>query len=225
MQAALVDRFLKLMPDANRRAFEEGDLTINPKMQFPNVFDYFWNQFGHATEEEIVENTAKLLNPWQPHEGMEVLIDRFDQTQVYTFFARNQMDDKTLITHFLIIIKKTGKYTRAYEDWLNKPDAQKTFANLNEFWRQEHLKMKRANPTAKTYGFGMAATDENTQEDNHLATATFLEQCANTLMTNQKQQQERQQQFEATMAANMAALQSQFQQAAVQQQQAMNTAI
>ena len=139
MNASLVDRFLKLIPGANRQAFEENQLTADPKLTFLHVFDYFWEQFGIAT----------VSHPWQPDEGMEVLIARFDQTQVYAFFARNLMDDKTLINYFLTVIKKTGKYTRAYEDWMAKQDADKTYAHLKEYWRLEHLKMKRTNPTAK----------------------------------------------------------------------------
>lgn len=78
-ERALVNRFLKLMPVANRRAFEENQLTVDPRQIFLHVFDYyFWEQFGIATEEEIIENMAKLLNSWQPHEGMEELIDNFD---------------------------------------------------------------------------------------------------------------------------------------------------
>ena len=83
-----------------------------------------------ATEEEIITNPATILNPWQPHEGMEVLIDRFDQIQIYAFFAKNLMDDQTLINYFMAVIKKTGKYTRAYEDWLVRPDNSKTYALL-----------------------------------------------------------------------------------------------
>lgn len=40
-----------------------------------------------AMEEEIINNTVILLNPWQPHKGMEVLIDHFNQ--IYAFFAKN----------------------------------------------------------------------------------------------------------------------------------------
>ncbi len=39
MNSALADRFLKLIPDANRHAFEENQLTVDPKMSFINVFD------------------------------------------------------------------------------------------------------------------------------------------------------------------------------------------
>ena len=99
------------------------------------------------------------------------------------------MDDKTLITYFLILIKKTGKYTRAYKDWMDKNDAEKTYANLKEYWREEHLKMKRTNPSVKQYGYGMNAAAEPTQESHQPDMATILEQCTNVMMAGQKQQQ------------------------------------
>ena len=40
MNAALVDRFLKLIPDANCRTFKESELTVDPKLPFLNVFNY-----------------------------------------------------------------------------------------------------------------------------------------------------------------------------------------
>ena len=210
---ALVDRFLRLVPDANRRAYETNQLTVDPKQSFLQVFDYFWEQFGMATEEEIINNTGTLLNPWQPHEGMEVLIDRFDQIQIYAFFAKNLMDDQTLINYFMAVIKKTGKYTRAYEDWLARPDNTKTYALLKEFWRKEHLKMRRANPTANQFEYGMNATDAAEATSAPPDIASILEQCANAMMEGQRQQQEQQRNFETQMAANMAAMQQQLLQA------------
>ena len=206
MNPAMRDCFLKLIPESNRNAYIDGHLTANPKMTFRQVFDYFWEQFGIATEEDIVDNVATLLNPWQPNEGLEVLIDGFDKAQVYAFFAKSQMDDKTLINPFLILIKKTGKYVRAYKDWIAKRDADKTYVNLKEFWRKEHLKMKRTNPSASTYGYGMNATAESTTDQPDMA--TIFEQCANAMMNSQWEMQERQQQFEANMTANIMNLQN-----------------
>ena len=48
-------------------------------MTFLQVFKLFYDQYGIATEEEIIENTAKLLDNWSPHQGMKKLIDRFDK--------------------------------------------------------------------------------------------------------------------------------------------------
>ena len=126
------------------------------------------------------------------------------------------MDDKTLINPFLILIKKTGKYIRAYEDWIAKPDADKTYVNLKEFWRVEHLKMKCTNPSASTYGYGMNATTKVLAEQPNMA--SIFEQCANAMMNSQQQLQERQQQFETNMALSMAALQNQLNQAAAHHQ-------
>ena len=122
-----------------------------------------------------MENTAKLLDSWQPQEGIEVLIDRFNKTKVNAFFSGTELNDKTLITYFLIPIKRSGMYKRAYEDWLAKDDAQKTFANLKEFWRTEHMKMKRGTPSARQYEFGMNAKTSTEPSSNQPDVATILE--------------------------------------------------
>ena len=77
MNRALVDRLLSLILVECKRAFIA--LTVNPKMSFLPVFEWFYDQHGVAMEEEIIENTAKLLNSWASNEGVEKLIDRFDK--------------------------------------------------------------------------------------------------------------------------------------------------
>lgn len=138
---------------------------------------------------------------------MEVLIDQFDQIQMYAFTSKNQMDDKTLINYCMAVIKKTGKYARAYEDRLAQPDTDKTSAKLKECWRKEHLKMKRANPIANQFEYGMNATDTASPPTATADIATPLEKCANAKMENQRQQQEQQCTFKTLMAANMATMQ------------------
>ena len=103
---------------------------------------------------EIIENMAKLLDNWSPHEGMEKLIDRFDKSVTYASFAGQTTASNTIVTYFLTVIKKTGKYQRAYEDWLARDTNNKTWAHAKDFWRMEHLKLRRSNPIAFQYQFG-----------------------------------------------------------------------
>ncbi len=42
MNSALVDQFLKLIPEANWHTFKESQLMVDPKMPFLHNFDYFW---------------------------------------------------------------------------------------------------------------------------------------------------------------------------------------
>lgn len=156
---------------------------------------------------------------------MVVLIDRCDQSQLRAFFDRDELNDiHSSTTSYLTVIKETGKHTRAYNDWLTKPDADKTYANLKAYWRLEHLKIKRTNPTSKQYDYGMSMTD-TTHETSQPNMATILKQCANAPMERQHQQQEYQKQFKSTMAANMAAIQEQMNSTAIQQQNMMNAAV
>ena len=79
MNRALADRFLSLIPEEDKRSFTAQHLTSNPKMTFLQVFEWFYDQYGLATEEKTIENIAKLLEKWSPHEGMEKIIHRFDK--------------------------------------------------------------------------------------------------------------------------------------------------
>ena len=115
-----------------------------------------------------------------------ILEEKENNKLAFMKFLADFMDDKTIITYFLSVVKKTGKYARSYKYWLAKPEGDKTYANLKEYWHQEHLKMKRSNPTARQYEYGMNAMEKKTGGDSP-DIASILEQCANAMMTGQKQ--------------------------------------
>ena len=79
-------------------------------MTFLQVFDWFYDQYVIVTEEEIIENTAKLLDTWSLHKEMEKLINRLDKGVTYASFASQEIANHTITTYFLTVIKKTGKH-------------------------------------------------------------------------------------------------------------------
>ena len=205
----LVDRFLSLLPAEYQWSFKNQQLTANPKLTFLQVFDWFYSQYGISTEEEATENTASLLDPWAPHEGMEALIDRFNKVITYVSFAGEIMTNGTLCNYFLTVIKKTGKYQISYEDWIARNKNFKTWAHLKDFWRTEHLKLHRANPTAFQYRFGGSVTEQEGENGSNVS--NIMENCANQLMTGQQEATTQQQQFQQMMTAQMNTLQQQMQ--------------
>ena len=104
------------------------------------MFTWGFEQYGQATEEEIIENTAALLEQWSLHKEIEKLIDRFDKALTYASFAKQGMTNGILCTYFLTVIKITGKYTCTYENWTARYDNRKTWAHLKDFLRVESLK-------------------------------------------------------------------------------------
>ena len=119
------------------------------------------------------------------------------------------MTNETLCNYFLAVIKKTGKYQRAYEDWITRDEALKTWAHLKDFWRAEHLKLRRSNPTAFQFQFGGSVTEQ--EGDNNGNVSEIMENCANKLMNGQQEAATQQQQFQQMMVAQMNALQQQLQ--------------
>ena len=61
----------------------------------------FYNQYGIATGEEIIENMAKLLDNWSPHKGTEKLINRFDKSVTYASYAGQATVSNTIVTYVL----------------------------------------------------------------------------------------------------------------------------
>ena len=75
------------------------------------------------------------------------------------FLVQHQIEDKILVTYCLTVVKKTGKYVRAYADWLARTEDLKTYAHLKDLWRKEYPKTKRLNPTANSFDYGGSAAD------------------------------------------------------------------
>ena len=86
--------------------------------------------------------------------------------------------------------------------------ANKTWAHAKDFWRMEHLKLRRSDPTAFHYQFGGNATQN--QSENKRDMADILEDCANQLMNGQQKITTQQQQFQEMMAAHINPVQQQL---------------
>ena len=108
---------------------------------------------------------------------MKNLIDHFNKGVTYASFASQETANHTIVTCFLAVIKKTGKYQRAYEDWIARDAVNKTWAHAKDFWRMGHLKLRRSNPTVFRYQFG--GNGAQNQSENKRDMATVLENCAN----------------------------------------------
>ena len=111
-------------------------------------------------EEDIIENMAKLLDNWSSHEGMEKLIDCFDKSVAYASFAGQTTASNTIVTYYLKVIKKTGKYQHAYEEWFARNANNKTWAHAKDFSGMEHVELRRSNTTAFQYRFGGNASQD-----------------------------------------------------------------
>ena len=155
---------------------------FQPQMAFLEVFEWFYGQYSAAMEEEIIKNIAKLLDNWSPNDGVEKLIDRFDKGVTYASFTNQEIANHTIVTYFLTVIKKTGKYQCAYEDWVARDAANITWAYAKGFWRMENFKLCRSNPIRFQYQFG-GNTAQN-QSENKRDMANILENCANQLMNS-----------------------------------------
>ena len=72
---------------------------------------------------------------------MENLIGRFDKGVTYASFAGQEIANHTIVTYFLTVIKKTGKYQRACEDRVAHNDANRTWAHVKNFWPEMRKKL------------------------------------------------------------------------------------
>ena len=68
MNKALTERFLELMPIAQRHGYK--DILIgDPNQRFETTFAYFYDDCGQEDEIEIQNNKDKMKAEWHPRDG------------------------------------------------------------------------------------------------------------------------------------------------------------
>ena len=170
-------------------------------MAFLEVFEYFWDQYGQATEKNNQEHGVTLWSVVTAQRDRETNWPFWPSAHVCLLCETR---NATLCTYYLMVTKKTGKYVRAYKNWLVRPENQETLAYLKYFWRIRHLKIWRSNPMKTQYKYSRS-TSGNKGENNYVV--TVLQNCANQIINGQQELQNRQEHFQQIIAAQMMAMQ------------------
>ena len=75
MDKALTERFLELVPAAQRQVYKDI-LVGDTNHRFETTFAYFYDNYGQEDEIEIENNKDKMKAEWHPRDSFEVLKQR-----------------------------------------------------------------------------------------------------------------------------------------------------
>ena len=224
MNSALIDRFISFMDLAFKQAFNNQRVS-NPKIQFRQCLAYFLTQYGHTNEKERADNKKMLEVPWALQDGWEHLQKQVDDVIIYAIFTGQPMTDGSIVDAAMTLVLGTGLFGTQYEQWHDRPDADKTWAHFKDFWKQKVNLKAITNVGANTFGFGGNATAEQAADvdqefnnsvanfaDAHNHTQSTINGLANTNMNlsqaiPQLQQQMQMMQFAMNQMAMMGAQQ------------------
>ena len=128
--------------------------------------------YCQPTNEQITENEARLIDPYNHTEPIANLFKRFSECQDFARSVNNPYSPAQLEQKLLHHMGATGIYTDAIEEWEAKASAQPTWQEAQKFWLKQYLKKRRC-PTSTMGGAGFnnnqpfaALAEEETDDDD-----------------------------------------------------------
>ncbi len=192
---ASINNAFKVSNDPNVRGWHAG-------MRVIDILDQLSMTYGQPTPAVLEANNHIFCSPTSAADAPEVLFRRIEDCAKKTLLGKNSYMDKQLITNTICLLLTTGLYVRAFEDWDQLLEAQKTWIKLRRMIQDAF--QHQLNVTAPTTGhlgyapalpfqqnaFGTLANDDS----DDTSAATVATQMA--ALTHQSQ-------ITATTAANL----------------------
>ena len=133
MNKALTERFLELMPAAQRQGYK--DILIgDPNRRFEDTFAYFYDNYGQEDEIKIENNKGKMKAEWHPRDGFEVLKQRIKDGMMYAAFSNKPISSDNALNMMMAVITRTRLFSTQYQEWHAKQLNEKTLMHAFEFW-------------------------------------------------------------------------------------------
>jgi hypothetical protein len=125
-----------------------------------DILTHVRTQHVTITDNQLRENAAALEAPWAPEDTMEPLWQRTQDISAFAIAGGSPIDDVTRIRTTKKVLQDIGNgvFNRAIEQWDDKADADKTWANFQtHFERANHRRREDMTATDAGLGGGHAA--------------------------------------------------------------------
>lgn len=149
------------------------------------LLDHMFNLYGRVHPDDLVTNTKRMQEPWDPNTPFEQLAKKIDDCADFADAANQPYSPAQILTQAYSLVFATGLYERQLEEWNNKALAEQTWDNFKSFFliAQTNLMYSRR-ATAGRQGYGHLAqqhhqapgdnTENGANSDNEIADALAL---------------------------------------------------
>jgi hypothetical protein len=147
---ASINNAFKVLNDPNIRGWHAG-------MRVIDILDQLSATYGQPTHAVLEANNHIFRSPTSAANASKVLFRRIEDCTKKALLGKNPYTDKQLITNTIRLLLATGLYVRAFEDWDQLLEAQKTWIELRQMIQdafQLHLNVTA--PTAGHQGYAPA---------------------------------------------------------------------
>jgi hypothetical protein len=190
-------------------------------MRVINILDQLSATYGQPTPAVLEANDHIFRSPTSAADAPKVLFPRIKDCAEKALLGKNPYTDKQLITNTIRLLLTVGLYVRAFEDWDQLLEAQKTWIKLRRMIQGAfQCQLNAMAPTAghqryapalpfQQNAFGALANDDS-DDDSAKTVATQM-----AALTYQSQ-------LTATMAANFSQQMDQYVQTLAHQQEQLH---
>jgi hypothetical protein len=110
---AIDDQFIKSLHNRNT-----GYVTSTTW----HILDFLYTNYDNITPAELLANTERLQEPYNPSEPIESLFTHFEDAREYADAAYRPFTDKQILEYALLAILKTGQFKEAIREWRRLPE-------------------------------------------------------------------------------------------------------
>ena len=180
----------------------------------PTILQYLFYNYGKVRSEEVSQKEHEVMtSPWQPTDPIILLTRPLEQLQKLATQAGIPYTDSQILEKGLTKIRATRDFEYALTLWEDKPEEQKTWANLKTHFHEAQLQLKKIRgPTMQQAGFHHAnaiAGELGSQlqthlEDNNSKLLSVLQQIPGLVETSSSSEEslEEHQQAANSIATN-----------------------
>ncbi len=126
----------------------------NPLMEPQEMFDQITSAYGKPTPAALLQNDTLFRSAYSPNDVPEVLFRRIEDCQEVQILGEDPYTAQQLLNNAVRLLLQCGLYTRDFDDWEQKPSADRIWINLKTFVQEcytRHLNASSITSGAKGY--------------------------------------------------------------------------
>lgn len=148
VETLLRNKLLNAFDDDYIQALRDANDVIN--IDIPAIMDYLIKSYGQVKPEEYRALKAEVEEyTYDPLLPIDVLFNKLEFFLDLSDFVEKPMQDSEKVDIIYIILNCCGMFQDSLKLWNKKATADKTYANIKKFFRQEHLDLDKVNALAK----------------------------------------------------------------------------
>ena len=109
-----------------------------PEQTFQAFDQCLKTKYGCPSPHDISKNDERTRELWDATNDIPFLIKTIRDGAVFSYFVRQQMTDKDLVTLSEKAVLDTGLFATQYQGWKQRPKNQRTWTTFEEYGQTEY---------------------------------------------------------------------------------------